>query len=547
MGAIARRTFLTGAGVIVAGTVPATIVEGAVNVVPDADNRLYATDYGVKADATIDDTAALQSAFDAASATGATLVLPGGTIKITAELSWKYQDCSIIGTTKTQIDARSLTTGCALRLISTTASGRVRRSLADVVLLGPSATATTVDAISHSTAQDTRGVEIRGVTFTGFRNQVRLLDNAFLWLFDQCVFTSAKASTVFLNGSNMGENISFRGCLFDAGAAGFSYLEVGQAAACSLFLHQCSFDFGSKVLDLSSGYVNFAQCHLEGRYAGPWITARDGGARPSAVTLNGGQIVAQAKQGDTLTHHTIVRIDTPTSGDYGVAVSINGTNIKDSSGLNGVVVLDDASGKSNNVLTLDPTVSGGGGGRIAIGKPANILRRGQFDTATPIATGTANTWDDAWIGSGTSINGYSFDTSTSTKSGTASGCAKFSNLAYTARNTLLAKRGLVVPGRPVLLSLQYAYDNLTADSSGITVLVQWLRADDPNTALDAETPYNQLFRGGLKNLTNATSSWNMGSIVVNPPLGAGYIQVRMTAVNTTAAALYIRGFEAAIL
>lgn len=508
---------------------------------------LYASKYGVKADGVTNDTVALKNALADASAKRATLVLPlNGKIILSQSIDWKYMDHDIVGQGCT-LDFRALTSGVGLNLVGSTLVGRVRKTISSVFIQGPSTPGNLVDGIGHPTTSDTREVNFVNLLFSGFRHHVNIGTNAYLWTFRGCRFVSATSSSILMGGTNMGENLVFDNCLFDANTTA-PYLETGTTAGLSAFFQNCSFDFGYQVANIKSGTFDFDQCHFEGQYAVPWITVQGGGSRPSVVSLRGGQFVAQGKSGDTTTNHTLVRITPPASGTDDVTVNFDRIHIKDSSGTNGVVALEDVSGVPNQILMNPVAPVGYGTGatrqRITLGTPTNLLRAGAFTSPITINTAGVSYSSDVWNGSASSVAAYSHDTSKVTKRGVADGCAKFTGLSFTARDTIMAKKFAVQGLKPVLISLQWAAQNLTTDVTGIRALATWFDAGVPTTAIGSEFDVSGLLRGGIFSTTGQTLGWELGSIIMTPPSGAGFLTIRIAATNTSADALWFSMFLA---
>lgn len=520
-----------------------------INHARDLENHLYATSYGVLADGSTDDTNAMQSALNAASAAGRVLVLPRGTIKITAGLIWKHGTHAIQGSAPgTTIDARAMTSGATITLTPPSYVDRTRSWLSDVQFIGPSAAGTTVDAITNDTSSDTTRMTITRCLFKGFRNQVNLADNSYLITFDHCGFTTPNAGPpVYLHGNNMGENIVFQNCVF-WNTVEFPFIKTDTKAGLSLFLNKCSFDFGFQVIELHCGMVNFNQCHLEGRYPGPWITAAADGSRPTVLTFQGGQIMCQTKTGDTLTQHDIIHIN-PGAQQAPVTVAMHGTHVKDSAGPNGVRVLTDTSGFALNSFNMQPAISAGNGERVTIGNPTNLLRGGAFDALPALATAPPTTWNTDWGMSASSPNvqaAMSLDTTTVTKDGSASGCLKFAPLQFNgSRATILSKRFACQAKRPILISIEYdiqAFVSAAGSQDGINLLVSWYSAD--GSTIQAEYYDSTMLRGGVRSAAPRDIVWEFGSAQLLPPIGAASGQLRLIGQNASWNQLLIKNFFA---
>ncbi|HWU30188.1 MAG TPA: hypothetical protein VN041_13985 [Microbacterium sp.] len=507
-----------------------------------ATQTIDARRFGVAAGTTADNTVALQAALDAAADSRLALSLPPGKIKVQSQVRWKHRLHSIIGTQSTSLDFTGATSGPAILMDPTGADATLPRTfMADLSISGPTGIGTTVDGISHLTDFDTKWAEFRRVRISGFRDQVSLKTNSYLWSFEGVTFDTAVRNSVRLAGTNMGENFNFLNCTFQNNTnAPFIFLEPENGS--SMFLRGCSLDFGAQIAEIQGGSIEVASCHMEGRYSGAWFTIKAGGSRPSALLIRGGAVIVQPKVVNTGVCHLLVRIDpTTVKPDESVVVSVDGTSVVDRSSLGMRMLRDTSTQPDRNMITMRPVIGMVENGmRISMGVESSLVRNSSLSTALTLTTGAPTISDDSFV-SGMS-SAYTFDAAKVGRDGTV-GAAKF-DLAATGRTTILSKRFRVPDDRrPVLFSLATACEHLTTTGSALEYLVEWYSAANIATSLGGERGYPEALRFSYNNLTDVTRDWLTGDLLVMPPRGAGFCQIRFCATNSTGT-LWVRDMEA---
>ncbi|HWU28018.1 MAG TPA: hypothetical protein VN041_02870 [Microbacterium sp.] len=492
--------------------------------------EIFATDFGVTADGTTDDGAAMVSALATAATLQVTLRLPGGKVKVNSLLTWKHRLHDIEGGSNTILDFSGISTNnvTVFTLDPTAFVSDIAQSKWSVCrgvhFLGSLSNFTNTHGITHLTTADTVNVRFENCSVQGFKNQVVLKDNAYLWKFSNCSFRYAMGRTFSFGGLNMGENFHFEHCkIFNNNNDTFVYTAPTNAG--DIKFSQCSFDGGAQVADLNGGTVNWDDCHFEGTKYGPqWVKMTSGGSASTVAKFTGGQLYISTRTDSV--RHVLFRIGAPLGGSTNpVSLSVDGLHIIDRSNSAGAILVKDESGlthpwgASANLIKMRPQIAPFSPPQeIAIGSASQWLG-GALAALPTVGTGTAQPHQAQFRSSystSTTPLAISFDSAKTNRDGIA-GAVLFSSATTSGTGTFLARRFLCRAGRQMAVSVSFARENLLIGTGGMDMRVSWWADTSATTAIST----GQLVATLIPQATTAdTVGWRTVMLVLNPPPGA---------------------------
>lgn len=221
--------------------------------------QVYPQWWGATGNGTTNDAVAIQAALTA----GKRVVFPTAAYKVNSGLTWNIDETAIdlCGST---LDFSAMTTGAALSptVVNADLNERILAASANPVtngtFLGPGGdvAALTCLNINYSADDSIAGGNFRNCSFLNFGKDVNFGDGAFMWNFDNCIFTltSGTPTTYSINApaaTNSGENNTFTNCKwFNRKFAVTHANGNGQT-----ILNQCSIDYCQVAITVTAGTV----------------------------------------------------------------------------------------------------------------------------------------------------------------------------------------------------------------------------------------------------------------------------------------------------
>lgn len=436
---------------------------------PTIDARAY----GVVADGTTDNTAALNVALAAAANAETDLVIPPGTYKLTGGITWDSSRHGVYGLGTVTLDFTGMTTGQAITVNGQAAKANtygfrpVLHAMSRLRILGPTADATTVDGILFTDTSNGSHVTVDHVMVDGFRDQFTWGDQIWCSRFYSVMGNHAKRRILNVQAIvNSGENYGFFGCTFanatnNAGNA--TALYVDPLSAPDMNFYACSFDYDDLELDINSGTVTLTGCHIENHSLTlPLIRASySSGNEHTNVCITGGMIVPTESGGGT-SRPALVEI---VSGDNCV-VEIRGTKWMT---YGNSADLTKVTAGAGSIRVEGGWIPFGGGQLTRPGRPQSVLYNGDFETGTLAG----------WTTTGTTGPTVAAST-TGQKAGTA--CVKFSGTG-TSGDKYFYQQVSCRPGQRAIFTAEMAADTLTAGE--VLMILEWYAADGTTRVLES--------------------------------------------------------------
>lgn len=329
---------------------------------------------GATGDGSVDDTAALQRAFDAMLKYRISVKSErdGARYKFSSQLTVYAVDAELtMGRSRLVADYSVMTSGTAVRVMGDTTRVYNLGSKLQIRLQGPyggesvsrppAVVSGTLDGVSIYPGNSTQVSDLvcKDWWVSGFRRNVSLgPKSAYLITFENLQSTNYWESGLYIDAVNdAGENIAVRGGKFSNGINAAGNAAAVRVPSTSLYLnaqfHDVSFDYGDLVFDIYGGILHFFGCHWENNSANPYgiMTYVSGHRKPQVflhgVNIDGGSDVATvyANQGDATGKRVWFKASGPCvlvadAGTWGKYGKMQSTSIVENTGSGALTSID---------------------------------------------------------------------------------------------------------------------------------------------------------------------------------------------------------------